>query len=151
MARAHGRSVILKLHPFESLSQRRRTIRKILTPEDGELVTIVDGPLTPAILSQAWFGITVESTTVIDCLQHGIQCFLCGWLTLWPFEYVQQYARFGVGEVLRSAEQIADIPARLSDFHDRAPGQPTVAADPVQLQRWLTARSGDHADLRPVS
>jgi len=102
------------------------------------------------LMSQAWFGITVESTTVIDCLQHGVPCFLCGWLTLSPFEYAQQYARFGVGEVLQSVEQVVGIPAGLAAWQNRA-GQASMAADPVQLQRWLTARSGDRADLRPVS
>jgi hypothetical protein len=149
LARQNGRGVILKLHPFESASQRRRMIRKILSPEDGRFVNVVDGPLTGALMLQAWFGITVESTTVIDCMQHGIQCFLCGWLTLWPFEYAQQYARFGVGEVLRSAEQVAEIPQCLAEFQNRAAAEPTGAADPAQLQRWLTARSGERADLRP--
>jgi hypothetical protein len=151
LARENGRGVILKLHPFESVRQRRRMIREILSAEDSQFVNLVDGPLAEALMSQAWFGITVESTTVIDCMQHGIQCFLCGWLTLWPFGYAQQYARFGVGEVLRGAEQIADIPQRLAKFQNRAAAEPTSAADPVQLQRWLTARSGTRADLKPVS
>ena len=140
LARANGRDVIVKLHPFESAAQRRRMIREVLPTEDGNLVTVVDGPLTDDLMSQAWFGITVESTTVMDCRQKGVQCFLCGWLTLWPFEYVQQYARFGVGEVLQSVEQVADIPARLAEFQSRdAPAGTIRAADPVLLQRWLTS------------
>jgi hypothetical protein len=151
LARENGRGVILKLHPFESARQRRRMIRGILSPEDREFLKVVDGPLTDALMSQAWFGITVESTTVIDCMQHGIQCFLCGWLTLWPFEYVQQYARFGVGEVLKSTEQFAEIPQRLAEFENRAAEKPAPAVDPVQLQRWLAVKSRERADLRPVS
>jgi len=151
LARQNRRGVILKLHPFESAPQRRRMIREILSPEDSQFVNVVVGPLTEALMSQAWFGITVESTTVIDCMQYGIQCFLCGWLTLWPFEYTQQYARFGVGEVLRSAEEVSDIPQRLAEFQSRAAAGPTRTADPAQLQRWLTARSGERAALKPVS
>jgi hypothetical protein len=151
LARQNGHGVILKLHPFESARQRRRMIRGILSPEDREFLKVVDGPLTDALMSQAWFGITVESTTVIDCMQHGIQCFLCGWLTLWPFEYVQQYARFGVGEVLKSTEQFAEIPQRLAEFENRAAEKPAPAVDPVQLQRWLAVKSRERADLRPVS
>jgi hypothetical protein len=140
LAATHGRGLIVKLHPFESRSQRRELIRNLLTPKDRELVTVVDGPLTDELMTQAWFGITVESTTVIDCLKSGIPCFLCRWLILWPFEYGQQYARFGVGEALQSAEQIADIPSRLAAFENQSSAQavlmPTV--DPVLLQSLLT-------------
>jgi hypothetical protein len=142
LARENGRGVILKLHPFESAPQRRRMIRETLSPEDSEFVNVVKGPLNDELMSQTWFGVTVESTTVIDCMQHGIQCFVCGWLTLWPFEYVQQYARFGVGEILRGAEQVAEIPQRLARFQSHAAAEPTHAADPAQLQRWLTTKSG---------
>ena len=153
LARASGRDVVIKLHPFESLSQRRRMVQDILTAEDGRLVTVVDGPLTDELLAQAWFGITVESTTVMDCLQNGIQCFLCGWLTLWPFEYVQQYARFGVGEVLQSVEEVAGIPGRLGPSENRVMAQASVStpADPALLQRWLISGLHESADVRPVS
>jgi hypothetical protein len=148
LARENGRGVTLKLHPFESPWQRRRMIREILTPEDSQFVKVVDGPLDESLMLHAWFGITVESTTVIDCLQQEIQCFLCGWLTLWPFEYAQQYARFGVGEMLHNAEQIADIPARLMKFKNRAAPEPTPAADPAQLRQWLTRRSAERTELK---
>ena len=141
LARANGHGVIIKLHPFESRSQRARMVRDILGLEDARLVTVVDGPLTDELMSQVWFGITVESTSVMDCLKKGIQCFLCGWLTLWPFEYAQQYARFGVGEALQRVEEIGEIPRRLGDFHNPAGERASLAtaADPVLLQRWLTS------------
>jgi hypothetical protein len=152
LARANGRGVVIKLHPFESRSQRQRVVREILSPEDGKLVTVVDGPLTDELLSRAWFGITVESTTVVDCRQAGIQCFLCGWLTLWPFDYVQQFARFVVGEVLQSVGQIEGIPAQLEEFRKRvAEPASSPAADPVLLQEWLTSGLRERAGVRPVS
>lgn len=152
VARQGGRGVVIKLHPFESLSQRRRMIRDILAPEDRNLVSVVDGPLTPDLLARAWFGITVESTTVIDCLRQGICCFLCGWLSLSPYEYAQQYARFGVGEVLQDARQLLEIPSRLAEFQKRLPTKLnlSVTADPAMLQRWLT-KSQDADDVRPVA
>jgi hypothetical protein len=152
LARPNGHGVILKLHPFESPRQRRRMVREVLTLEDSQLVTVVDGPLTDALMSQAWFGMTVESTTALDCLQHGIPCFLCGWLTLWPFEYAQQYSRFEVGEVLLTADEASGIPRRLADLQ-KSTGHAIAAAgaDPVLLQRWLTAGPGARADLRTVS
>jgi hypothetical protein len=152
LARERGRSVVVKLHPFESRSQRWRIVRDVLAPEDRNLVSVVEGPLTAELMARAWFGITIESTTVIDCLRQGVCCFLCGWLLLSPHEYAQQYARFGIGEVLRDAQQLSEIPSRLADFHNRPPLQlnlsPTV--DPAMLQHWLT-KSNDPAGVRSVS
>jgi hypothetical protein len=140
VAREAGRRVIVKLHPFESYNERSRLLTEILDAANRKLVTMVDGPLTSELMSQAWFGITVESTTVIDCLQNGIACFLCGWLPPSPYEYIPQYARFGVGEVLHSAEQIGEIPCRLANFQSRLPSPMSLykTVDPAQLQRWLT-------------
>jgi hypothetical protein len=139
-ARESGHGLILKLHPFESLSQRRIIVRDVLTPADCNLVRIVDGPLTTELMGQAWCGITVESTTVIDCLQNNICCFLCGWLAHSPFEYVQQYARFGIGEALQDAEQLLEIPRRVADFHNRPTMKANLSAtvDPAMLKEWLT-------------
>jgi hypothetical protein len=140
VARESERGLILKLHPFESLSQRRTMVREVLALKDCKIVTVVDGPLTTELLAQTWCGITVESTTVIDCLQNGIRCFLCGWLAHSPFDYVQQYARFGIGEALQNSQQLLEIPRRMSD-----PRQPSTVkvdlsstVDPEMLRAWLT-------------
>ena len=127
-------------------------VRDILTPEDRNLVNVVDGPLTSELMARAWFGITVESTTVIDCLRNGVCCFLCGWMSLSPYEYAQQYARFGVGEVLQDARQLLEIPSRLAEFQNRPPMKLnlSVTVDPAMLQRWLT-KSHDADDARPVA
>jgi len=140
VARESRHKLILKLHPFESSSQRLELVRDILSTEDFNMMTVVDGPLTAELMAQAWFGITVESTTVIDCLQNNICCFLCGWLAHSPFEYVQQYARFGIGEILQGAEQLLEIPARLAEFDHRPTMGTNLSAtvDPAMLQRWLT-------------
>jgi len=152
LARANGHDLVVKLHPFESRTSRRRMIRAVLAPEDKELVSVVDGPLTEALMARAWFGITVESTSVIDCQQHGIQCFLCGWLTLWPFEYVPQYARFGVGEVLQSVEEVAGIPTRLADFHNRSvTSRLATTTDADLLRRLLSSGLHQRAEERSVS
>jgi hypothetical protein len=153
LAREDRRSVILKLHPFESRSQRCGIVREILTPEDQRLVTVRDGPLTNELLARAWFGVTVESTAVLDCWQNGICCFLCGWLTLSPYGYAQQFARFGVGEVLGSVEEMREIPQRLDEFHlQRATiPSPSEPVDPGKLQRWLTSGVPEPSDARSAS
>jgi hypothetical protein len=153
LVREKGRRLIIKLHPFESRSQRSRIVDDVLEPDDRALVSVIDGPPTPEIMGQAWFGLTVESTSAVDCRQNGVHCFLCGWLTFLPFGYAQQYAKFGVGEVLRSAEQISEIPQRLADFEQRPAMRWNLSptADPGMLQSWLTSGLREPAGARPAS
>jgi hypothetical protein len=148
-----GRGVIIKLHPFENRSQRCRMVADILAPEDRRLVTVLEGPLTQELLSRAWFGVTVESTAVIDCLRHGVCCFLCAWLASSPFGYVQQYARFGVGELLQNGEQLREIPQRLVDFHKRGATPPSLSdpVDPAMLKQWLSFAPREPSGARSPS
>lgn len=152
LAREQKRNVVIKLHPFESKRQRSSFLRQLLGRDDRKFVTVMDGPLTPELLSRAWFGLTVESTTVVDCLRNSVPCFLCGWLSLSPFEYARQYARFGVGDVLQTPEEIALIPQRLEQIANRPPNPldlcPTPS--PETFRHWLTARS-EAIGLRTVS
>ncbi len=133
VARATGHGVILKLHPFESASERAEILRTVLAPEDYKRVTVESGPLSESLLSQTWAGVTIESTTVLDCALRGIPCFLCEWLAFTPFGYMQQYAKFGAGQILRRVEEIADISRRL-DESKRMSG--TAVAGGEQGFRW---------------
>jgi hypothetical protein len=157
LAREHGRQLIVKLHPFESRSERNRLLREVLTRDDYKLIRIVDGPLTPELMENAWFGITVESTTALDCLQQGVVCFLCRWLTLSPYEYPEQYVRFGAGEVLQSVEQIVDIPRRIGEFRNRPVNQLALQAmaNPAMLERCLTGAGHfahqEQSDVQAIS
>jgi hypothetical protein len=150
VARQNGRDLVIKLHPFESRAQRSTMVRGILSPEDFNLVKLQDGPLTADLMAQAWFGITVESTTVIDCLQNGVCCFICGWLTLSPYEYQQQYARFEVGQLLENVEQVSEIPRRVEELQNQLvpPAVLSKAADPAMLRQWLTSGSVERSDVR---
>lgn len=110
LANARGTSVVLKLHPFESVYRRNQLVEHVLPPELRDLVQIVTGPLTAELLRQTWFAITVESTVAVDCTQAGVPCFLCAWLVASHFGYVEQYARFGIGKLLWSGADISRIP-----------------------------------------
>jgi hypothetical protein len=153
LVRENCRNLVLKLHPFESLSDRKQLVQALLPDEDLRLITVLDGPLSERLLSSAWFGLTIESTTVMDCLMSGVPCFLVGWLTLSPFEYSQQYARFGVGEVLRHVDELAQIPARLANFSFQETRQQSLwkVADPETLRQWLTAGPQRRTVARQVS
>lgn len=149
LARKAGLGVVLKLHPFESAAERSEILRSVLPAQDFKLVTIVSGPLSDDLLGQTWAGVTVESTTVLDCALNGIPCFLCEWLAFTPFGYLDQYAKFGAGQVLHSAEEIADIPRRLEgskiatgnrsagDGASNNAGFRWQTIDPQLLSRWL--------------
>jgi hypothetical protein len=143
MARESGRGVVLKLHPFESLSQRTSMVRNLLPQEDFKRIRLVDGPLSQQLLSNTWFGLTVESTTVLDCFVRHIPCFVCGWLTTLPFGYVQQYERFGVAQILRSVNELDGIPGVLAGLRNSP--QPAESfwktAEPELLRRLLGVKS----------
>jgi hypothetical protein len=115
LAREFGRKLVVKLHPFESRQERMALIAKVLPPEEAALVDVVEGPFTAQLVLKAWFAVTVESSTVIDCSLLGVPCFVCGWLNSSPYGYTRQYARFGVGRSLNSPEQLNELPRRVAE------------------------------------
>jgi hypothetical protein len=115
LARKFSRKLILKLHPFESRHERMQVISRVLPPAEAAMIKVVEGPFTPQLVAKAWFGVTVESTTVIDCALLGVTCFVCDWLNSSPYGYARQYARFGVGRILTSPEQLKDLPRMLTE------------------------------------
>jgi hypothetical protein len=140
LAREFGRKLVVKLHPFESRQERMALITKVLPPAGIALVDVVEGPFTPHLVAKAWFALTVESTTVIDCSLLGVPCFICEWLNSSPYGYTSQYARFGVGRILTSPEQLNELPRLLKE--------PAIALsrdnllkpmDPERLRRIIAA------------
>jgi len=109
-----GRRLVIKLHPFESVRAREVLIRRILPEEQQSRIEVVGGPLSPQLMQSAWFGITLESTTVIDCALYGVPCFLAAWMPSSLYGYVQQYAESGVGHLLLSQEELLSIPNLLA-------------------------------------
>jgi hypothetical protein len=113
-ARAAGKAVVLKLHPFESRGQRLRLVSRTLSKEDQKLVSVTDAPLSAEILRNTWCAVTVESTAGFECASAGIPSFLCGWLRHAYAGYVPQFIRFGVGRMLESPDDLTRIPNMLS-------------------------------------
>jgi hypothetical protein len=134
LARSEGRELIIKLHPAESFSERSRIVEQILRPEQQRVARVVRGPLEPEMLDKAWFGVTVLSTVAAECTRRGIPCFLCAWLEAWPYGYVDQFTRFGVGIRLNEPGEIKQIPATLQNY--RAGGAARVNCwSPIETQR----------------
>ena len=44
VARRAGKTVVLKLHPFETVAQRQRVVDAALTEQDRKLVNVIDSP-----------------------------------------------------------------------------------------------------------
>ena len=132
-----GRKLVVKLHPFESRWERKRLIKKVLSREQQAITTFVSGTLSDDLLEKTWAGITVLSTAATECAARGIPCFLCGWLEYSHYGYIEQFEKFGVGQVLRSPEEIAEIPQLIGHFR-----QPAVAGN-----LWQPIRNGRLQEL----
>lgn len=126
LARSCDLKLVFKLHPFETVKGHRRMLRRLI-PEYEHQIEVLAGPASDQLWSNVQFALTVQSSTALECSARGIPVFLCAWLRDAFSGYVQQYARFGVGQVLESAEQIADIPRLIAGQreepfeHRRAP------------------------------
>jgi hypothetical protein len=113
LALSQERHLVVKLHPFESASERRRIVCETLSPDQRRVARVISGPLQSEMLDETWFGITILSTVAAECARHGIPCFLCKWLESSPYGYVDQFTRFGVGIRLNGPDEIEQIPGML--------------------------------------
>jgi hypothetical protein len=113
VARKHSRKVVLKLHPFESARARSNLVDRVLAGADRRLVEISTEPMSERLLQRTWFGVTVESSTAVECAIAGVPCFLCGWFDLDLHAYGKQYQKFGGAQILDSPTDILRIPDSL--------------------------------------
>ena len=114
-ARAAGKKVMMKLHPFESARYRQRMLKEITNGEDRQLVSVTAAPMSAEILQNTWCAVTVESSTAVECAAAGIPVFLCGWLRHAYVGYAPQYAHFGVGRMLDRPDELLKIPQMLPE------------------------------------
>ncbi len=129
-ARASGRKLIIKLHPFESTRARHALVRSALGAAGLREVEVVGGGPPDEVMSRAWCGVTVDSSAAVECALSEIPFFLCGWLDLTGIGYLTQFAKFGVAQVLNAPADIERIPQLVADFRP----------DPSRLQRlWHEA------------
>jgi hypothetical protein len=151
-ARAFSRELVVKLHPFESRTERMELIARVLPPEHAALVNVIEGPFTPELVRPAWFAVTVESSTVIDCSLLGVPCFLCEWLSFSPYGYSSQYARFGVGRSLKSPGQLNDLPSLVAEPAKRLSEDCLLKPmDPEWFRRTIARGAGEVPPKVPSS
>jgi hypothetical protein len=143
LARENGKELVIKLHPAENMRDRQRIVDRLVSGELRSVIRMVDGPLTEELLEEAWFAVTVISTTAVDCASRGIPVFLCEWLENWPCGYLEQFADFGVGVKLRGAGEISRIPEALETFRVCDPRSLWQTIDPGRFQEILGRRAAE--------
>jgi hypothetical protein len=154
LAAKHGRKLIIKLHPFESRREREQLVAKTLTPEQRSVTKVVSGTLTPGLLEQTWFGITILSTATTECVMAGVPCFLCAWLDYSHWGYISQFEKFGAGRALKSPEEIDQIPRILASYPWSKSAKKNFweTIDRTRLRELLSSSSAtenEHLHARP--
>ena len=111
-----NRKVIVKLHPFESLSIRKAMVDKVVTGVKRELIELRQGPMSNELLDAAWFTITVNSSAAVESTINGVPCFLCAWFDADWSDYGKQLSKYSAGHPLSSPSEIRGIPERLKQI-----------------------------------
>jgi hypothetical protein len=140
LAESCGLKLVFKLHPFESIKGHRRMLRRLL-PNRERQVEVLAGPVSEQLWINTKLALTVQSSTALECTARGIPVFLCAWLRDPYSGYVQQYTRFGVGQVLESSEQIARIPDLL-EVRDQATQLPRASGSLADADTLANLFSG---------
>jgi hypothetical protein len=140
LARQCGLKLVFKLHPFESIKGHRNLLRKLLPQDQLTEILWVAGPPTTELWSKTQFGVTVESTVALECAMRQIPIFLCAWLQNVYGGYLQQYAKFGVGHILNSPDEMQHVPQLLANWKNSqsaAVNEIWRTIDPVKLRNLL--------------
>jgi hypothetical protein len=144
LARAAGKRLVIKLHPFESERARARLLRTILPRKaDFDSIQIMAGAPLHTLFDQAWCGIGVDSSVAVECTLKGIPFFLCQWLDSAGAGYMQQFARYGAGTLLESPEEMERIPELVSAYQpDHRTGAQLWHDADSELLEAIIARTG---------
>jgi len=134
-----GLELVFKLHPFESMAGHRRTLRRYLDSPAAQQIRIITGPTPPELWQNANCALTVQSSVALECSMRGIPIFLCGWLADPCAGYVQQFERFGIGRVLRSSQELDQVPDWIASPSQLGPqNNSSKTMDPETLHQLLS-------------
>jgi hypothetical protein len=143
LAQTCGLKLVFKLHPFESIKRHRKMLRR-LVPQYERQIEVIAGPPSDQLWGDTRFALTVQSSTAVECRALGIPVFLCAWLRDSWAGYLQQYARFSVGHVLESPDQISEIPELLANQNNKSIPQGT-AQKAIELEDLQDLFSGNYS------
>lgn len=142
LAQSCGLKLVFKIHPFESVKGLRRIIRKHLpqpAAEQNASIGVIAGAPSPQLWRNTRVALTVQSTVALQCASLGIPVFLCSWLRDSRSGYVEQFAKFGVGHILKSAAALREVPALLEKQSKTSPLRPALweTMDPTKFRDLL--------------
>jgi hypothetical protein len=143
LAREHGKRVVVKLHPFESLRARSELVRSIVSASDYKELSVTAEPMSQEFLRRAWCALTVESSVAVECALAGVPSFLCHWFDPRLCGYGAQYARFGAVHLLRAPANLRQIPELLQPARERVAVRRLL--QPMDVERLQQAFAGPHA------
>jgi hypothetical protein len=143
LAQTCGLKLVFKLHPFESIKRHRKMLRR-LVPQYERQIEVVAGPPSDQLWGDTRFALTVQSSTAVECRALGIPVFLCAWLRDSWAGYLQQYARFSVGHVLESPDQLSEIPELLANQNNKSIRQ-GAAQEAIELEDLQDLFSGNYS------
>jgi len=115
VARECGLQLVFKLHPFESVRGHRWLLRRFFSRAEIRGIRILAGPISSELWQRTHCAVTVQSTVALDCAEHRIPVFMCGWLADAQAGYAQQYLLWGIGKMLQSPEELTQLPQLLSE------------------------------------
>jgi hypothetical protein len=138
LAESCGLKLVFKLHPFESVKGHRRILRKYLPKQEGRIGVIAGAP-SPQLWRNTRFAVTVQSTVALQCAAMGIPVFLCSWLKDSTAGYVEQFAKFGIGQLLASSSEVKQVPRLLELQQKTVQMRPTLweSVEPAKLRALL--------------
>jgi hypothetical protein len=148
LAKTCGLRLVFKLHPFDNIKGHRKMLRRFV-PEYERQIEVLAGPPSDQLWDKTRVALTVQSSTALECAALGIPVFLCSWLRDPWSGYVQQYARFGIGHVLESPEQIAGIPALVEIENQESP-HPQTARSGIDADELAHLFLGKHSARLPA-
>jgi hypothetical protein len=148
LAKTCGLRLAFKLHPFDNVKGHRKMLRRFV-PEHERQIEVLAGPPSDHLWNNIRVALTVQSSTVLECVALGIPAFLCSWLRDPWSGYVQQYVRFGIGHVLESPEQIVGIPT-LIERENQESLHPQTARTGIDTDALAHLFLGKYSELLPA-
>ena len=100
---------------------------------------MIGGPASAQLWRNTRLALTVQSTVALQCAALGIPVFLCAWLKDSTAGYVEQFAKFGIGHMLNSADELSQIPKLLEHASKPVMVRPALweTVDPAKLRGLL--------------
>lgn len=142
LSRRTGKRLVVRLHPFEMMRDRKRLARRILSKEDAGRIEWSEGEGLGEVLAEAWCSVIIQSSVALDSALAGVPAFFCGWLAQGIYGYVGQFEKFGAARRLSSPEELLNLPELL--LEGAAPAKASLRA-PIraeELDRLLSGTGG---------